>query len=129
MEKQREERKQARKRKANADDESSGISDFYSEDEYDEKLNKVVRRGRGKKLTKTKETPSKDTAAASSSSSGTKEKAASGDFNVENVAPPRKKMTSKEKRAAERNQKRKKIGSNFYEVSNVKNRNRNKKKE
>lgn len=39
-----------------------------------------------------------------------------------------KKLTSKQKRAAERAQKRKKIGSNFYEVTNVKNRNRNKKK-
>nr|XP_023015339.1 nucleolar GTP-binding protein 2 [Leptinotarsa decemlineata] len=39
-----------------------------------------------------------------------------------------KKLTSKQKRATERAQKRKKIGSNFYEVTNVKNRNRNKKK-
>jgi len=39
-----------------------------------------------------------------------------------------KKMTSKQKRALEKNQKRKKIGSNFYEVANVKNRNRKKKK-
>lgn len=39
-----------------------------------------------------------------------------------------KKKTSKQKRAIERANKRKKIGSNFYEVTNVKNRNKNKKK-
>lgn len=38
-----------------------------------------------------------------------------------------KKLTSKERRQLERANKRKKIGSNFYEVSNVKNRNRNRK--
>lgn len=38
-----------------------------------------------------------------------------------------KQLTSKERRAIERTNKRKKIGSNFYEVSNVKNRNRNRK--
>ena len=37
-------------------------------------------------------------------------------------------LTSKERRAAERAQKRKKVGSNFYEVTNVKNKNRDKKK-
>ncbi|XP_015440088.1 PREDICTED: nucleolar GTP-binding protein 2 [Dufourea novaeangliae] len=36
-----------------------------------------------------------------------------------------KKLTSKERRAVERANKRKKIGSNFYETTNVKNRNRN----
>ncbi|KAK7076636.1 Nucleolar GTP-binding protein 2 [Halocaridina rubra] len=39
---------------------------------------------------------------------------------------PTKTLTSKERRRIEREQKRKKIGSNFYEVTNVKNRNRNK---
>lgn len=39
----------------------------------------------------------------------------------------RKKLTSKQRRAVERASKRKKIGSNFYEVTNVKNRNRNRK--
>ncbi|CAG4947211.1 unnamed protein product [Parnassius apollo] len=37
------------------------------------------------------------------------------------------KMTAKQRRAFERSQRRTKTGSNFYEVSNVKNRNRNKK--
>ncbi|XP_015606557.1 nucleolar GTP-binding protein 2 [Cephus cinctus] len=38
-----------------------------------------------------------------------------------------KKLTSKQRRAIERASKRKKIGSDFYEVTNVKNRNRNRK--
>lgn len=54
----------------------------------------------------------------------------SGDFHVEEMVEKGKgsKLKSKQKRALERAQKRKKIGSNFYEVTNVKNRNRNKKK-
>lgn len=38
-----------------------------------------------------------------------------------------KKLTSKQRRAIERAGKRKKVGNNFYEVANVKNRNRNRK--
>jgi len=51
----------------------------------------------------------------------------SGAFEVSD-ATPKKKLSSKERKAIERAQKRKKIGSNFYEITNVKNRNRNKKK-
>ncbi|EFA04454.1 nucleolar GTP-binding protein 2 [Tribolium castaneum] len=61
---------------------------------------------------------------------------ASGPFTVENIASKKqkkgrkvedmalggKKLTSKQRRAIERAQKRRKIGSNFYEVANVKNR-------
>ncbi|XP_017777763.1 PREDICTED: nucleolar GTP-binding protein 2 [Nicrophorus vespilloides] len=54
--------------------------------------------------------------------------ATSGDFKVESTGSGGKKLTSKQRRALERATKRKKIGSNFYEVTNVKNRNRNKKK-
>lgn len=43
-------------------------------------------------------------------------------------APVKKALTSKQRRAIERAQKRTKTGSNFYEVSNVKNRNRNRRK-
>lgn len=63
--------------------------------------------------------------------------AASGAFTVEEVGqkgkkrkadvPDIRKMTAKQRRAIERAQKRTKTGSNFYEVSNVKNRNRSKK--
>lgn len=68
--------------------------------------------------------------------------ATSGTFEVEDLTKTKNKiksnkssnektvknLTSKKRRAIERSQKRKKIGSNFYEVANVKNRNRNKKK-
>uniref|UniRef100_A0A1Q3F0X0 Nucleolar GTP-binding protein 2 n=1 Tax=Culex tarsalis TaxID=7177 RepID=A0A1Q3F0X0_CULTA len=99
------------------DEESSGISDFYSEDEYDEESGKVVHK------------------------SAKAAKTASGKFNVEDEegeaereqigagAKRPLKMTAKQRRAAERAGKRKKIGSNFYETHNVKNRNRNKKPE
>ncbi|CAH0729876.1 unnamed protein product, partial [Brenthis ino] len=66
---------------------------------------------------------------------------ASGTFTVEEMLPTGKKhkaneilknmkakMTAKQRRALDRAQKRTKTGSNFYEVSNVKNRNRNKKR-
>lgn len=52
----------------------------------------------------------------------------SGKKVKEQIASGTKKLTSKQRRALERAQKRKKIGSNFYEVTNVKNRNRRKKK-
>lgn len=114
LEKQKQEKLARRKRKLQAqgdeeDDDSNGdISDFYSEDEYDEKLEKVIH----KKSKREKERE--------------KELTASGDFEVEEQGVIRK-MTAKERRAVERTQKRKKIGSNFYETANVKNRNRNKK--
>ncbi|KAK6640120.1 Nucleolar GTP-binding protein 2 [Polyplax serrata] len=41
---------------------------------------------------------------------------------------PKSKLTSRQRRAIERSLKRKKIGSNFYEVNNVKNRKRNRMK-
>lgn len=114
LEKRKQERlENKRKKNEDDDDESSGISDFYSEDEYDPDLNKVVRK-KAKKMPK-----------VTVPSSG-------GSFNVEDVADeppkPKQKLKSKERRAIERNAKRKKIGSNFYEVANVKNRNRRPKK-
>ncbi|CRK87838.1 CLUMA_CG001626, isoform A [Clunio marinus] len=93
------------------DEESSGISDFYSEDEYDEDAQKVVHKSAGTKI-KTTATPEKK-----------KQKTTSGFFEVEDVAAPKvvKKVTAKQRRAMERQQKVKKIGSNFYDVVNVKN--------
>lgn len=116
LEKKKQEKQERRNRKVNVndnedDDDSSGVSDFYSEDEYDEKLKKVVHKK--SRAGKQKE----------------KEATASGEFIVEeaNVRKGKTgKTTAKERRATDRAQKRKKIGSNFYEVSNVKNRNRNK---
>lgn len=115
LEKRKQERLDKKRKKNDDDDESSGISDFYSEDEYDADLNKVVHR-KSKKMEKIT-VPS-----------------TSGGFEVEEVEPEVKprakpKLKSKERRAIERSAKRKKIGSNFYEVANVKNRNRKGKKE
>lgn len=117
FEEQKKQMVENKKRKANRDDDdaSSGISDFYSEDEYDEDAQKVVHKTAG---TKIKETPEKK-----------KQKTASGFFQVEDVATPKvqKKVTAKQRRALERQQKVKKIGSNFYDVVNVKNKTNSKK--
>lgn len=93
-----------RKKRKVAKEESSEseISDFYSEDEYDETLNKVVHK-----------------TAASKKTQGVEE--------MEVVEATEKKLTAKQKRAIERANKPKKVGSNFYDVVNVKNKNRNKK--
>lgn len=106
-------------------DDSSEISEFYSNDEnecsdvedYLTHEPETIKEMRRRKL-----------------------EAASGSFTVEEVAKQvkkrktsedpaikKKKMTAKERRAFDRAQRRTKTGSNFYEVSNVKNRNRNKK--
>ncbi len=116
LEKRKQERLDKKRKKNDDDDESSGISDFYSEDEYDPDLNKVVHR-KSKKMDKV--------AVVASSVGNFKVE------DVEHVEPTRSKpkLKSKERRAIERNAKRKKIGSNFYEVANVKNRNRKGKKE
>lgn len=120
LQQQKRERTERKKRKlaeraagVALEDESSGLSDIYSEDEYDSDKERVVRR-KAKPISKLA--------------------TATGDFEVESdeedgpaSSAVKKKLTAKQKRANERAQKRKKIGSNFYEVSNVKNRNRNKK--
>lgn len=65
--------------------------------------------------------------------SNSKTTSSSGIFVVSSTLSERehriseKKLTSKQRRAIERANKRKKIGSNFYEITNVKNRNRNRK--
>ena len=111
FEEQKKEMKDRKKRKADGnDDDSSGISDFYSEDEYDSGEERVVHRPAGGKI---KETPEKK-----------KQKTSSGFFNVEDIEAPKpskKKVTAKQRRAIDRQQKVKKIGSNFYDVVNVKN--------
>lgn len=106
-----------KKRKSNNDDEdSSEFSDFYSEDEFDEKLNKVVHRNAGKKV---KVTPKKKQKVE------VQEKTSSGFFQVEDIEPKAKKepakLTAKQRRALDRMEKPKKIGLNFYDVINVKN--------
>lgn len=109
-----------KKRRPEENEDSSDMSDFYSEDEYDENLQKLVHKASG---TKSKETQVKKQ----------KTDAASGTFQKEedentNKTKPEKKLTAKQRRAMERANKPKKVGSNFYDVVNVKNRNRNKKK-
>jgi nuclear GTP-binding protein len=117
FEEQKVQMKDRKKRKAEQDDdESSGISDFYSEDEYDSDQERVVHKAAGAKI---KETPEKK-----------KQKTTSGFFKVEDVAAPKvekKKMSAKQRRALDRQQKVKKIGSNFYDVVNVKNKTNSKK--
>ncbi|KAM3966453.1 nucleostemin 2 [Aphomia sociella] len=111
----------------NDDGDSSDISDFYSNDENvcsdieDHLTNdpETIKELKRKKL-----------------------EAASGAFIVDEINQSKKrkstvdnegvnsnkKLTAKQRRANDRAQRRIKTGSNFYEVSNVKNRNRNKKK-
>ncbi|XP_050454111.1 uncharacterized protein LOC126852880 [Cataglyphis hispanica] len=67
---------------------------------------------------------------SSDSETTSKVHSSSGAFTISSVSFAKKamdKLTSKQQRAIERASKRKKIGSNFYEVTNVKNRNRNRK--
>ena len=106
----------------NDDPDSSDISDFYSEDE--DKVNSDVEDYLTNDAETVKELKRK------------KLEAASGEFTVEEIKQSGKKrkadgevkkMTAKARRALDRAQKRTKTGSNFYEVSNVKNRNRAKK--
>lgn len=59
------------------------------------------------------------------SSSGTFKISATSNEVEHMIEKVGKKLTSKQRRALERATKRKKIGSNFYEITNVKNRNRN----
>ncbi|KAI5637099.1 hypothetical protein NE865_10149 [Phthorimaea operculella] len=106
------------------DDDDSSISDFYSHDEevcsdvedyltHDPETVKELKR---KKL----EAASGAFVVEELSHGGKKRKGAN-----ETVA--KKKLTAKERRAIDRAQRRTKTGSNFYEVSNVKNRNRDRK--
>lgn len=123
LEEQQKLRNENRKRKMRGgaeDDESSGISDFYSEDEFDENSGKIVHRNAG---TKIKTTPKKQ--------KQQKQKTSSGFFDIEDNEKPaekkEKKITAKQRRAIERSQKPKKVGVNFYDVVNVKNKTNSKK--
>lgn len=115
--KEKSENPRGKKRKPEEEEEESEMSDFYSEDEYDEKLQKVVHKASG---TKSKESKKQKTGAASGTFEVVEEK--------ETKPKPEKKLTAKQRRAMERASKPKKVGSNFYDVVNVKNKNRNKKK-
>lgn len=134
LEKRRQDRLEQKKRKkADEEAESSGISDFYSEDEYDADLDKVVPKKTAKKQrAKVTTAPAKATSDDNLTATVNEVKSRTGTFKVEDIADPTKatgkKLTAKMRRALERGMKRKKVGSNFYETSNVKNRNRRPKK-
>lgn len=126
LEEQQKTKTDKRKRKlddGNEDEDSSGISDFYSEDEFDEDTGKVVHRSSGTKIKTTpkklKEKEKKKRQALPKPSN-----AKNDGWKVEDVdsaEPAPKKTTAKQRRALERKQKTKKIGVNFYDVVNVKN--------
>lgn len=155
MKKEKEER--LKRKRQGGDEDSSGISDFYSEDEYDEEQGKIIRKNAGTKKSeenKPKAAPARqkivlpakkvsnkrqrDESTQNPQKVAKKQKTTSGFFNVEDVedvplisktsAPaPTNKLTSKQKRAIDRREKPKKVGSNFYDVVNVKNRTNSKK--
>uniref|UniRef100_A0A182P0T5 Nucleolar GTP-binding protein 2 n=1 Tax=Anopheles epiroticus TaxID=199890 RepID=A0A182P0T5_9DIPT len=105
------------------DEDSSGISDFYSEDEYDEEQGTVVHRSAKEKGELGKKKQQKQPVEEKEDAAGWKVEDQPGASSGKKAV----KLTSRQKRAIERAGKRKKIGSNFYETHNVKNRNRNKK--
>ncbi|XP_033154394.1 nucleolar GTP-binding protein 2 [Drosophila mauritiana] len=111
------------------DEESSdGADEFYSEDEYNEDLQRVVhKKAKSKKPQQLAITSSGKFRVAKIQPGDSDDAGSSDDDGPSTSKAPR--LTAKQKRSLERSQKRKKIGSNFYETTNVKNRNRNKKKD
>eukprot|EP00099_Drosophila_melanogaster_P019852 NP_611232.1 nucleostemin 2 [Drosophila melanogaster] len=111
------------------DEESSdGADEFYSEDEYNEDLQRVVhKKAKSKKPQQLAITSSGKFRVAKIQPGDSDGAGSSDDDGPSTSKAPR--LTAKQKRSLERSQKRKKIGSNFYETTNVKNRNRNKKKD
>ncbi|XP_016928827.2 nucleolar GTP-binding protein 2 [Drosophila suzukii] len=107
---------------------SDGADEFYSEDEYNEDLQRVVhKKAKAKKTQQLAITSSGKFRVAKIQPGDSDEVGSSDDDGPSTSKAPR--LTAKQKRSLERSQKRKKIGSNFYETTNVKNRNRNKKKD
>ncbi|XP_030375420.1 nucleolar GTP-binding protein 2 [Scaptodrosophila lebanonensis] len=128
LEQQKAERAARKKdRLVNADDEESsdGASDFYSEDEYNEDLERVVhKKAKTKKPQQLAITSSGKFRVAKVRPGDSDEEVDSDDEGAGPSSAKAARLTAKQKRALERSQKRKKIGSNFYEMTNVKNRNR-----
>ncbi|XP_001360630.3 nucleolar GTP-binding protein 2 [Drosophila pseudoobscura] len=134
LEQQKAERAARKKaRQLNLDDEeesSDGASDFYSEDEYNDDLQRVVhRKAKTKKIQQLAITSSGKFRVAKVQPGDSDDMGNSSDDAAGPSSAKSPRLTAKQKRALERNQKRKKIGSNFYEMTNVKNRNRNKKRD
>ncbi|XP_016947253.1 nucleolar GTP-binding protein 2 [Drosophila biarmipes] len=122
-------KKKARLHNLGEEEESSdGADEFYSEDEYNEDLQRVVhKKAKAKKTQQLAITSSGKFRVAKIQPGDSDEVDSSDDDGPSTSKAPR--LTAKQKRSLERSQKRKKIGSNFYETTNVKNRNRNKKKD
>ncbi|XP_033250551.1 nucleolar GTP-binding protein 2-like [Drosophila miranda] len=134
LEQQKVERAARKKaRQLNLDDEeesSDGASDFYSEDEYNDDLQRVVHKmAKTKKIQQLAITSSGKFRVAKVQPVDSDDMGNSSDDAAGPSSAKAPRLTAKQKRALERNQKRKKIGSNFYEMTNVKNRNRNKKRD
>ncbi|GBP18999.1 Nucleolar GTP-binding protein 2 [Eumeta japonica] len=110
----------------NDNEDSSDISSFYSDSEIEHSdiEDHLTYDSEAIKVQKSKKLEAASGAFTVVEMKGTGKKRKGGD--VDSV--PMKKFTSRQRRAKERAQRRTKTGSNFYEVSNVKNRNRNKKK-
>ncbi|XP_043646134.1 nucleolar GTP-binding protein 2 [Drosophila teissieri] len=107
---------------------SDGADEFYSEDEYNEDLQRVVhKKAKSKKPQQLAITSSGKFRVAKIQPGDSDDAGSSDEDGPSTSKAPR--LTAKQKRSLERSQKRKKIGSNFYETTNVKNRNRNKKKD
>ncbi|EDV54933.1 nucleolar GTP-binding protein 2 [Drosophila erecta] len=123
-------RKKARIHNLGEEDEESsdGADEFYSEDEYNEDLQRVVhKKAKSKKPQQLAITSSGKFRVAKIQPGDSDDAGSSDEDGPSTSKAPR--LTAKQKRSLERSQKRKKIGSNFYETTNVKNRNRNKKKD
>lgn len=119
--------------KENADDDTVENNIEDEKDDSDTDISQLIEKGLGDKNFKQSvfdaiEPEPMDSSDSEEESAKVKTTSTSGVFNVTQLnnsnAP---KLTSRKKRAIERSNKRKKIGSNFYEVSNVKNRNRDRK--
>ncbi|BFG03877.1 nucleolar GTP-binding protein 2 [Drosophila madeirensis] len=133
LEQQKTERAARKKARQLADEEeesSDGASDFYSEDEYNDDLQRVVhKKAKTKKVQQLAITSSGKFRVAKVQPGDSDDMGDSSDDAAGPSSAKAPRLTAKQKRALERNQKRKKIGSNFYEMTNVKNRNRNKKRD
>ncbi|SPP75260.1 nucleolar GTP-binding protein 2 [Drosophila guanche] len=133
LEQQKTERAARKKARQLADEEeesSDGASDFYSEDEYNDDLQRVVhKKAKTKKVQQLAITSSGKFRVAKVQPGDSDDIGDSSDDAAGPSSAKAPRLTAKQKRALERNQKRKKIGSNFYEMTNVKNRNRNKKRD
>lgn len=106
-------------------------SDWLDEDESDDSLDDdsdedTNRKDKKKEKALRLKTRTITKSGAFAVSSGKKQKRQEEDEDDEVEKNPRHKLTSRERRKIERDQKKKKVGANFYEVVNVKNKSKKK---